>query len=77
MSLYAIGDLHLSLKVNKPMDVFGPGWADHVRRLEEGFSPLGEDEMDLVLEDPEKNRKDTLLAELEAAGCLQNPESKI
>ena len=45
MSLYAIGDLHLSLKVNKPMDVFGPGWADHVRRLEEGFSPLGEDDV--------------------------------
>ncbi len=33
--------------------------------------------LDLVLEDPEKNKKDTLLAELEAAGCLQNPESKI
>ena len=44
MALYAIGDLHLGLGVDKPMDVFGPGWADHVRRLEEGFSQLtGED----------------------------------
>ena len=23
MALYAIGDLHLSLTVNKPMDIFG------------------------------------------------------
>ena len=30
MALYAIGDLHLGLSVNKPMDVFGPGWDDHV-----------------------------------------------
>ena len=51
MSLYAIGDLHLSLKVNKPMDVFGPGWADHVRRLEEGFSRLGEDDVTVLCGD--------------------------
>ena len=37
MALYAIGDLHLSLGTNKPMDVFGPGWANHVQRLEEAF----------------------------------------
>ena len=44
MALYAIGDLHLGLGVDKPMDVFGPGWADHVRRLQDGFSQLtGED----------------------------------
>ena len=40
MALYAIGDLHLSLKVNKPMDIFGPGWENHVSRLEAGFAPL-------------------------------------
>lgn len=44
MALYAIGDLHLSLAVNKPMDIFGAGWAGHVRKLEEAFSRLnGED----------------------------------
>ena len=44
MSLYAIGDLHLSLQVNKPMDVFGPGWTNHTARLEAAFSRLdGED----------------------------------
>ena len=26
MALYAIGDLHLSLTADKPMEVFGPAW---------------------------------------------------
>ena len=38
MALYAIGDLHLSLTTDKPMDIFGSGWRDHVARLEKGFS---------------------------------------
>ena len=34
MALYAIGDLHLSLgPADKPMDVFGEGWKDYVRRI--------------------------------------------
>lgn len=33
MSVWAIGDLHLSLGGDKPMDVFG-GWKDYVQRLE-------------------------------------------
>ena len=36
MSLYAIADLHLSLSVNKPMDVFG-GWDNYVERLNENW----------------------------------------
>jgi predicted phosphohydrolase len=32
--LFAIGDLHLSGTRPKPMDVFGPEWADHDRRIE-------------------------------------------
>ena len=40
MALYAIGDLHLSLASNKPMEVFGDGWRDYVGRLEEAFSQL-------------------------------------
>ena len=51
MSLYAIGDLHLSLKVNKPMDVFGPGWADHTARLESAFSRLGEEDVTILCGD--------------------------
>ena len=35
MALYAIGDLHLSLNpnVDKPMDIFGDKWEDHVSQL--------------------------------------------
>ncbi|MBR3057416.1 MAG: metallophosphoesterase [Clostridiales bacterium] len=34
MSIFAIADLHLSLSVDKPMDVFGSGWQNYVERLE-------------------------------------------
>ena len=34
MALYAIGDLHLSFLANKPMDVFGPEWKGHVKKIE-------------------------------------------
>ncbi len=36
MAIFTIADLHLSLGVNKPMDIFG-GWSDYVLRLEESF----------------------------------------
>ena len=38
MALYAIGDTHLSLASNKPMDVFGGGWTGYVDKLREGFN---------------------------------------
>ena len=34
MALYAIGDFHLSFTVNKPMDVFGSEWKNHVKKIE-------------------------------------------
>ena len=34
MALYAMGDFHLSFAVNKPMDVFGREWKNHVRKME-------------------------------------------
>lgn len=37
MALYAIGDLHLSLSVDKPMDVFGSAWKNHVRKIEKNW----------------------------------------
>ena len=45
MSLYAIGDLHLSFTTNKPMDVFGPAWKNHVDKIRDGFSSLSEDDV--------------------------------
>ncbi len=38
MSLFAIGDLHLSFGSDKPMDIFGPRWKDHAARLQENFA---------------------------------------
>lgn len=40
MALYAIGDLHLSLAVNKSMEVFGPAWENYVSRIESSLSQL-------------------------------------
>ena len=41
MALYAIGDTHLSLGSNKPMDVFGGGWEGYVDKLRSGFEQVG------------------------------------
>ena len=40
MALYAIGDLHLSLNSQKPMDVFGGAWSGYMEKLKNGFSVL-------------------------------------
>lgn len=45
MALYAIGDLHLSLGKDKPMDVFGGRWENYVEKLLDGFSSLGADDV--------------------------------
>ena len=34
MSIYVIGDLHLSFGMNKPMDIFGVNWEDHYKKIE-------------------------------------------
>lgn len=38
MALFAIGDTHLSLGGEKPMDVFGGAWENYVEKLQSGFS---------------------------------------
>jgi len=40
MALYAIGDTHLSLASDKPMDVFGGGWTGYVEKLKAGFEEI-------------------------------------
>ena len=35
--LYAIADTHLSLSVDKPMDIFGPRWENHHEKLKENW----------------------------------------
>ena len=48
MSLYVIGDLHLSLGSNKPMDIFG-GWHNYLEKLEENWRRLVRPEDGIVL----------------------------
>lgn len=40
MALYALGDLHLALGADKPMDVFGGRWLGYHEKLREGLSVL-------------------------------------
>ena len=51
MALYAIGDLHLSLSSKKSMEVFGSGWQDYVRRLQEAFAQLNDDDVTVLCGD--------------------------
>ena len=40
MTLFALADPHLGFGVDKPMDIFGFRWQDHVSRLEENWRQL-------------------------------------
>ena len=51
MSLYAIGDLHLSLGADKPMDVFGGGWENYIEKIKIGFSVLEPDDLCILCGD--------------------------
>ena len=45
MALYAIGDLHLSLGADKPMDVFGGPSESYAEKIRLGFSALHDDDV--------------------------------
>ncbi|MCL2827784.1 MAG: metallophosphoesterase [Oscillospiraceae bacterium] len=51
MSLYAIGDLHLSLSADKPMDVFGGRWEQYMEKIKIGFSHLKSDDVTVLCGD--------------------------
>ncbi len=51
MALYAIGDLHLSFAVNKPMDVFGGAWHGYVEKLREGLKIIQPEDTTVLLGD--------------------------
>jgi len=44
MALYAMGDTHLSLAVDKPMDVFGGNWTGYMEKLAAGLGALSEED---------------------------------
>lgn len=51
MALYTIGDLHLSLAKDKPMDVFGDEWNNHAEKLRESFSALQAEDLTVLCGD--------------------------
>ena len=48
MNVYAISDLHLSGKADKPMDIFGVGWEGHLNKIKDDWKAKVKDE-DIVL----------------------------
>lgn len=40
MALYALGDTHLSVATDKPMDIFGGAWEHYLEKLERGLAVL-------------------------------------
>ena len=51
MALYAIGDLHLSLGADKPMDIFGGNWVGYMEKLKEGLSVITPKDTTVLLGD--------------------------
>ena len=37
MSIYVIGDLHLSFGQDKPMNIFGENWNDHANKIKNNW----------------------------------------
>jgi len=51
MALYAIGDLHLCLGAEKPMDIFGGAWVGYMDKLKEGMSAIQPEDTTVILGD--------------------------
>jgi predicted phosphohydrolase len=51
MALYAIGDLHLCLGAEKPMDIFGGAWVGYMDKLKEGLSIIQPEDTTVLLGD--------------------------
>ena len=72
MKLFAISDLHLSERDDKPMGVFGPEWENHDRRIVENWRRVvGEDDIVLVVGDISwAMRREDARADLERIAAL-------
>ena len=52
MKIWALSDLHLSFDSDKPMDIFGDGWANYAQKIEENWrKKVGENDIVLVAGD--------------------------
>ena len=49
MSIYVIGDLHLSFGVNKPMNIFGDNWENHEEKIKTNWIKTVTDEDTVIL----------------------------
>ena len=51
MALYAIGDLHLCLGAEKPMDIFGGAWVGYMDKLRDGLAKVKPEDTVVLLGD--------------------------
>ena len=51
MALYAIGDLHLCLGAEKPMDIFGGAWVGYMDKLRSGLARIQPEDTTVLLGD--------------------------
>ncbi len=51
MALYAIGDLHLCLGADKPMDIFGGAWVGYMEKFENEMSVIRPEDTTVLLGD--------------------------
>lgn len=51
MALYAIGDLHLCLGADKPMDIFGGAWVGYLDKLKSGMSVIDKNDTTVLMGD--------------------------
>lgn len=49
MSIYVIGDLHLSFSQSKPMDIFGKNWEKHEEKIKQNWNEKVKNEDTVVL----------------------------
>jgi len=50
--IFALGDIHLSLSSEKPMDIFGTAWEDHSEKLQKNWlKKIGENDVVFLLGD--------------------------
>lgn len=52
MSIFAIGDLHLSFQSNKPMDIFGEPWKDYEEKIKKNWlNQVSKNDLVIILGD--------------------------
>ena len=49
MALFALSDTHLSLSVDKPMNIFGSRWTDHHKKIELAWNSMVKEEDTVVI----------------------------